>query len=323
MEFIKNTKIELENGSIFEGSMSIKFEKGKMTYKNGDIYEGSLMGSKRNGLGKMVYKNGDIYDGEWNSDKFYGNGTITYVNGNKVIFMNSLKENQNIIITKNINKSIIQFMQNNKIIEKLEMPDCIHNIDNFTDLKNIVKNEIVADTFDLSNDEFEILYCPISLNIMSDPIITSCGHTFCKKSIDKCDNKCPLCREQILYYLANNDIIDMLHKINFKFLEKQISYHDFKTIENIKEIINRFESHKSGATGATGGYYNPNNVPDWNMRNIHDSLGRRRQGTGDYNTAIGNQALYTNTTGIQNTAIGNQALFNNSGNTGHHMESVD
>ena len=51
----------------------------------------------------------------WNNDKFYGNGTILYANGNKVIFMNTLKENQNIIITKTTNKSFIQFMQNNKI----------------------------------------------------------------------------------------------------------------------------------------------------------------------------------------------------------------
>jgi hypothetical protein len=256
MEFIKNNKIELENGSVFEGSMSIKFEKGKMTYKNGDIYDGCFVGSKRNGLGKMTCKNGDIYEGEWNNDKFYGNGIILYANGNKVIFMNSLKENQNIIMTKNIDKSIIQFTQNNKIIEKLEIPDCIHNIDNIMDLKNIIKNEIVADTTNLSNDQLEILCCPISINIMSDPIITSCGHTFCKKSIDKCNDKCPLCREQILYYLPNNDIINILCKMNFIFLEKRISYYDFRIIEIIKENLNKLESKKSCniTAGFSGGF---------------------------------------------------------------------
>jgi hypothetical protein len=36
--------------------------------------------------------------------------------------------------------------------------------------------------------------------------------------------------------------------------------------------------------------------------------------TGDYSTAIGAGALYLNTTGTRNTAIGSQALFNNTGN---------
>lgn len=48
------------------------------------------------------------------------------------------------------------------------------------------------------------LECPISMDIMEDPITTPCGHTFDRKSlINHChhnEDTCPICRESIAEY---------------------------------------------------------------------------------------------------------------------------
>ena len=41
----------------------------------------------------------------------------------------------------------------------------------------------------------EALQCPICLEIVLEPVQTSCGHLFCKKCVDKV-TRCPACREQ-------------------------------------------------------------------------------------------------------------------------------
>jgi hypothetical protein len=265
MEFIKQTTITLDNGAIFEGSVNIKLEKGKITYLNGESYEGSFIGYKKHGHGKMITKNGNSQEGTWKNDKFMGNGKITFSNGDMIIFSDTLDSNKNIIITKKNKIKKIQITKNNKIIEEINLPECMHEIDNIDDLKNILKNNMKLDTQNLSENEIEKISCPISLNTIIEPIITSCNHTFDKRQLEKYihneTNSCPLCREPILYILPNEEIIELLLKIKYFFMDKEITYFDFLNIEIIKFLIEEHEKDdnqkkKSGVYygGFSGGY---------------------------------------------------------------------
>jgi hypothetical protein len=276
MEFIKQTKITLDNGSVFEGSVNIKLEKGKITYLNGESYEGSFLGSKKHGSGIMMTKNGNIHDGIWKNDKFMGKGKITFLNGDVIIFGDTLDSAKNIIITKKNKIKKIQITINNKIIEEINLPECMHDIENIDHLKNILKNNIKIDTQNLSENEIEKISCPISLNTIADPIMTSCNHTFDKKQLEKHmskqNNNCPLCREPIYYILPNEEILELLLKVKYFFIDKEISYFDSLNIETIRfcleehekeiEVKNYSRTTYSGYSGGFSGGSMPSYIPN-------------------------------------------------------------
>lgn len=76
---------------------------------------------------------------------------------------------------------------------------------------------------------------------------------------------------------------------------------------------------QQGNAGTGGGITNSffgyqaglNNIGIWNTFIGHQSGFNNNAVGGDYNTAIGANAFYSNTTGYQNTAIGNGALYSN------------
>ncbi|MES2778221.1 MAG: tail fiber domain-containing protein [Bacteroidota bacterium] len=57
-----------------------------------------------------------------------------------------------------------------------------------------------------------------------------------------------------------------------------------------------------------------------NLQNTFVGIGIASLATGDYNTAVGNEALYSNTTGERNTALGLWALYSNA--TGNYNTGV-
>ena len=55
---------------------------------------------------------------------------------------------------------------------------------------------------DESKKNLEDLVCPICQEILSEPLITSCGHLFCRRCLEKDGRDCPVCRQE---YTAMSD----------------------------------------------------------------------------------------------------------------------
>lgn len=53
--------------------------------------------------------------------------------------------------------------------------------------------------------------CPICMDVLQDPVTTSCGHTFCKDCLNRnmsyCDYGCPLCKEHLLMKPSPNIVL--------------------------------------------------------------------------------------------------------------------
>uniref|UniRef100_A0A673IGS8 Uncharacterized protein n=1 Tax=Sinocyclocheilus rhinocerous TaxID=307959 RepID=A0A673IGS8_9TELE len=58
------------------------------------------------------------------------------------------------------------------------------------------------------------LHCPICKNLLTDPVSTTCGHTFCKGCLDKhisiTELQCPLCQEPVTTKPSINEAIEAL-----------------------------------------------------------------------------------------------------------------
>ncbi|XP_059395428.1 E3 ubiquitin-protein ligase TRIM21-like isoform X2 [Carassius carassius] len=58
------------------------------------------------------------------------------------------------------------------------------------------------------------LQCPICKNLLTDPVSTSCGHTFCKGCLDqhisRSEPQCPLCQEPVTIKPSVNEAIEAL-----------------------------------------------------------------------------------------------------------------
>ncbi len=58
------------------------------------------------------------------------------------------------------------------------------------------------------------LHCPVCKNLLTDPVSTTCGHTFCKGCLDKhisiCEQQCPLCQEPMTTKPCINEAIEAL-----------------------------------------------------------------------------------------------------------------
>ena len=202
-------------------------QKGKIILENGDIYEGKFTFNLQNG--KIIYNNGNIYEGEWKNNIYNGAGKIIYKDDSIVSHYNSFDKDKNIVLIHKNNKSFLQIIKYKKITNTFDLPSSIKT---FNELKSFM-SKFTIDTTHLTSEEIELITCPISLSIMYVPIITSCNHTFSQSSIEKCD-KCPLCRRDIIYFIPNEYITNILKKIKFKSNNYEYNLEEIKNLENLK-----------------------------------------------------------------------------------------
>ena len=103
------------------------------------------------------------------------------------------------------------------------------------------------------------LICPISLELINNPFITNCGHTYDKSSIDthlEKEDFCPLCRNKITEikpnfiltsvidnYKKNNNIKDISEKKNDHIDEKNKCYCEVNN-NSVKISYNNYKSRR-------------------------------------------------------------------------------
>ncbi|XP_043918431.1 LON peptidase N-terminal domain and RING finger protein 1 isoform X2 [Protopterus annectens] len=83
----------------------------------------------------------------------------------------------------------------------------------------VVPEELIDTT------EFE---CPLCMRLLFEPVTTPCGHSFCKKCLERCLDHtphCPLCKECLKEYLANRKycITHLLEELIMQYLPDAFS----------------------------------------------------------------------------------------------------
>ena len=123
---------------------------------------------------KQINLNDGRYQGDLNENNIpHGNGVMSYDNGNKYEgdWMNGKYNGKGVLIDKIKNRILDGNWNNGKFDEREEK--ILH--------------------------EF---YCPISQEVMKNPVTTKCGHSFDKESLDKHINLgnllCPLCNQKLI-----------------------------------------------------------------------------------------------------------------------------
>lgn len=226
--------INYKNGDIFEGLIDFPSMKGKIIYKDGNIYEGNLINGKKDGSGKLIYKNGDIYEGFFANDDFFGKGYIKYSGGRIVSYLTKSDSGENVMFICEENTKYAIFISNNKMSSKFDLSKLPPEILVIDDLLKFLSSEIIKDTKNLSEEEIESITCPISQEIMNDPVTMNCSHSFCKENIIKLKKKlCPLCRNKFSCVIPVMDKINLLEKIIYSVGGNQITYNLVMTIKNI------------------------------------------------------------------------------------------
>lgn len=157
------------------------------------MIKGNFVDNVLNGNGKMIDSKGNTYEGEFKDNMFSGNGVYyekksgTYSG----TWLNGKRHGRFVYVANNDNTSIVQFWQNNKQcsnIKRLRDNDnddgCHVNKKKRTDIS--IPNDYV---------------CPITLDIMNNPVICSDGNTYEKSAITtwckKHDYTSPITREKI------------------------------------------------------------------------------------------------------------------------------
>ncbi|XP_053314664.1 LON peptidase N-terminal domain and RING finger protein 1 isoform X2 [Spea bombifrons] len=70
--------------------------------------------------------------------------------------------------------------------------------------------------------------CSLCMRLFYEPVTTPCGHTFCKKCLERCLDhtpQCPLCKESLTEYLAsrNYNMTYLLEELIKKYLPEELS----------------------------------------------------------------------------------------------------
>ena len=81
---LKNGRIYLPNGNIYEGQIKDSNMNGKgilKTFNNKILYEGDFVNGEKNGKGKIIFEDGTIYEGNIEYGMFKGNGKMIWKNG--------------------------------------------------------------------------------------------------------------------------------------------------------------------------------------------------------------------------------------------------
>jgi|TARA_B110000114_G_scaffold43960_1_gene46560 hypothetical protein len=156
--------------NMFSGYGDLVFY-DKINNKNNYSYSGNFLKHLFNGNGLIIYKNNNSYNGEFKDDLKHGKGVYNDYKRNyyiEAIWCND-KKNGDGSIMYNDGTGFKCVWQNDKLMSRKRL--MIYEVD---DLKITLKKK--------KDIPYELI-CPISLEIMKDPVICSDGHTYDRKSI--------------------------------------------------------------------------------------------------------------------------------------------
>jgi antitoxin component YwqK of YwqJK toxin-antitoxin module len=248
--------ITYTNGNAFEGiyKNDKKNGLGIMRYKNGNIFIGNYENGVRSGNGSikftdsnfmdcsyknnlldgkctLYFKSGDILKANYIQNIINNPCELIYSNGNRFIgeFDNNFKKNGfGIYYDKRSNKSFLQ--RYNSYGENIKSEFWFHG-----DHTNFIINVDVRIKNRLTEEEKEMIYCPIKMDIMYEPVILNCNHKYClyflnswRKHCDVNNFCCPLCKRKILSYSTDTKADKILEKCKFENNGNKMSLRDIR-----------------------------------------------------------------------------------------------
>ena len=183
---------------------------GKFTYLDGNIYEGNLNNGILDGIGKIIYKSdGSVIECNWQNNYKHGHG-IMKVNG----------------------EIHLQKWQHDKLVNTIEY-DLKSDI-NINNLDKLLTLEFEGEK-EMEKNDMQDIACPISLDYMDEPIITNCGHVFCKNNIKfllASTGSCPMCRNKIESFTKHQKIFDILNDKIYNINDEIVSYREYRKYKN-------------------------------------------------------------------------------------------
>ena len=179
---------------------------------------------KRHGKGVEKYQDGSEYHGEWKDDAKTGYGL--------------LKKN---------NIKVLQYWKSKTLIDSVEVTtDCDFSLEDIKKLKIINNSDSIqgndktielANASDFTETELADLECSITGFYKIKPVVLSCGHKFCKVSLENYHStnmngksmKCMLCRNEISsgVYFSDVETNKLLQKCKFTIDNKPIDTESF------------------------------------------------------------------------------------------------
>nr|XP_033800406.1 LON peptidase N-terminal domain and RING finger protein 1 [Geotrypetes seraphini] len=92
----------------------------------------------------------------------------------------------------------------------------------------------------IDTSDFE---CSLCIRLLFEPVTIPCGHTFCKKCLERCLDhapQCPLCKESLTEYLASRkyNVTQLLEELIRKYLPDELSERRKVYEEEIAELSN-------------------------------------------------------------------------------------
>lgn len=188
---------------------------GIKVYNNKNVYEGNFLNSKRHGKGKWYYWDGTIYTG-------------TLENG--------LKSDWGMLTVPSRNEKHLHYWKNKCLWGSHHLKIDIENPEEIENLE-------IQNIDDLTDDEKEIIICPISHDIAITPIITTCGHKFCYTNLvihikNTYKMECPLCRQD-MKYIENLDAQKVYEKCDFVINGRKVDFEEWKKIKAFIEQVKK------------------------------------------------------------------------------------
>ena len=160
------------NGAVYEGTYKNgkKNGRGKETYASGAVYEGDYKDGQKHGKGKFTWPNGDAYEGDFKDGKMTGQGTKTYLGAVYVGEFEQAKYNGQGKLTIDGKVFEGKWKNNSLWVKMLSKNGTIFH-----------SNE---PAFEISK-ELQAFNCPITQDIMNDPVTCMDGHTYEKEAIQR------------------------------------------------------------------------------------------------------------------------------------------
>ncbi len=127
-------------------------------------------------------------------------GCIPVLKGKEIVFVSG-GGYQNITNNNYISFDCGKLEQNDERYSK-DLNKLLDQLDNIINKKRIEVEDQIADSID--DQESKNVQDPVTLELMKDPVVTNCGHTYERSSI-KMQSPCPGCRQKIISIVPNYD----------------------------------------------------------------------------------------------------------------------